>query len=172
MEAVEFLGILGNAADLGVLRNALAEPSVASVAVRAMAALGRVEAVPLLIDLMSDDALGTAATAAYRKITGATDVEAEKPFPPPEIEEGQDEEEALPPDPEKAARDWAQRAATMTPDSRWQWGIPVPDVGLPEAFGSFTLESRREAYLRARSQLGARVPTVELEALAHRQVMG
>ena len=98
------------------------------------------------------------------------DIEEEKPFPPPEVPEGEDEEEALPPSPEKAAQDWQRRQSQMTPDSAWQSGVAIPDDRLPDEFDGLPLESRRDVYLRLRARLGSRVPDIELEALASRQV--
>ncbi len=92
------------------------------------------------------------------------------PFPRPEVPEGEDEEEALPPDPEKAAADWARRASQMPPEWAWQSGVAIGDQQLPEALHELPLESRRDVYLRIRSRLGAQAPDLELEALAYRQV--
>lgn len=168
-EAVALLGVLGNAADVATLHTLVARPELAEAAVGALGALGRVEAVPLLLELTADDALGIPATAAYRRVTGADDVEGEKPFPPPEVAEGEDEEEALPPDPAKARADWERRASLLPPSSRWQRGFPVSDGYLPPEFDALTLECRRDVYLALRAQVGAGAPDLELEALAWRQ---
>ena len=169
--AVGFLGLLGDAADVATLHAVLARRDLAAAAIGAFGAMGRVEAVPLLIELMADDDLGVTATEAYRRITGASDVEGEKPFPRPEVAEGEDEDEALPPDPAKARADWERRAPQMTPDVRWQSGLPVPEGELPPAFGAMTLESRRDVYLRLRALCGGSVPDLELEAAARRQAV-
>ena len=107
--------------------------------------------------------------SAAPAITAAPDVEGHMPFPRPEVPEGEDEEEALPPDPEKAAADWAQRASNMTPESAWQSGVAIADHQLPETLDELPLESRHDVYLRIRSRLGAQAPDLELEALATRQ---
>lgn len=167
--AVSFLGVLGEPHDVAVLRSLVARDPVSLEAVAALGATGRVEAVPTLLELMADEALGIAATAAYRRITAAPDVEGHMPFPRPEVPEGEDEEEALPPDPEKAAADWARRASSMTPDSAYQSGVAIGDDQLPDALHELPLESRGDVYLRVRSRLGARAPDLELEALAIRQ---
>jgi hypothetical protein len=168
-EAVRFLGVLGEPGDVATLQALLSRSEVTEVAVEALGALGRVEAVPLLLDLMSDKALGVLATAAYRRITGAPDVEGEKPFPPPEVGEGEDEDEALPPDPAKARADWAARQSRMTPGQRWQSGLAIPDAQRPPEFDGLTLQSRRDVHLALRARVGPGAPDLELEALAGRQ---
>lgn len=168
-EAVSFLGVLGEPQDVTVLQSLVGREPIAHEAVAALGAAGRVEGVPTLLELMADDALGIVATAAYRRITAAPDVEGHMPFPRPEVPEGEDEEEALPPDPEKAAADWAQRASNMTPESAWQSGVAIADHQLPETLDELPLESRHDVYLRIRSRLGAQAPDLELEALATRQ---
>ena len=169
-EAVSFLGVLGEPRDVATLQSLIERPALAPVAVGALGAMGRVEAVPLLLVLMADEALGIAATAAYGRITAAPDIEGEKPFPPPEVPEGEDEEEALPPAPEKAAADWRRRSSQMTPECSWQSGVPIRDGQLPENLHELPLESRRDVYLRIRSRFGAQAPDLELEALAMQQV--
>lgn len=167
-EAIAGLGMLGDQADVARLRSLLADDAVAPDAVQALGCLGYVEAVPVLIDLMSDDDLGVHATLAYRRITGAPDVEAEKPFPPPPVEEGEDEEEALPPSPEKARADWEARSSQMNAAPRWHWGVAFPDDRPPQ-LAALPLDARRNAYLRLRSRFGSRLGDIELEASARRQ---
>ena len=166
--AVEFLGVLGHAADLPALQAALGRPELATAAIAGLGALGTVASVPVLLEAMADEALGVAATAAYKRITGARDVEGEMPFPRPKVPEGADESEDLPPDPAKARRDWERRRKTMTADRAWQAGIGLPDDQLPPEFDALPLDSRRDVFLRlrARKQTADR----ELEALAVRQV--
>ncbi|MDP1861344.1 MAG: hypothetical protein Q8K82_21900 [Gemmatimonadaceae bacterium] len=167
--ALSFLGTLGDPRDVVVLEAAVRRPELATTAVAALGAMGRVTAIPLLLELMADSTLGVVVTAAYKRITGAENVEGEKPFPPPPVAEGEDEEEALPPDPAKAKADWKRRESTMTSDVAWQSGIAVPDGALPPEFGDLPLESRRDLYLRLRANMGAAIPDLELEALAIRQ---
>lgn len=171
-EAVYFLGVLADPRDLSLLGNLAQRPDTAGAAVAGLGAMGNVDAVPLLLDLISDPELGVIATAAYKRITGAEDVEGERPFPPPEISEGEDEAEALPPDPQKARADWAERAPRMPSGSIWQAGVPVPDDAFPATELRFSLETRRDLYLRLRARGTGGVPDFELEALALRQVAG
>lgn len=172
VEAVAFLGVLGEAADVATLHAVLARRELAPTVIGAFGAMGRVEAVPLLLELIADDELGVPATEAYRRITAAPDVEGERPFPPPEVPEGEDEVEALPPDPEKARADWARRGPHMTPDVRWQAGVAMPPGQLAPGFDALPLDARRDAYLRLRASGGSGVPDLELEARAHLQVVG
>ncbi len=166
--ALGFLGTLGDPNDLGLIEKSIRNPKLAPVAIAALGAMGRVQSVPLLLELMADGALGIPATAAYKRITGATGVEGEKPIPRPPVAEGEDEEEALPPDPVKAKADWEQRRATMGADRAWQGGSSVADGTLPGGFDDLPLASRRDVYLRLRARRAA-VPDIELEALAARQ---
>ena len=166
--ALQFLGVLGQSADLPALQAALGRPELAKAAIAGLGALGTVPSVAVLLEAMADEALGVAATAAYKRITGARDVEGEMPFPRPKVAEGADETEDLPPDPAKARRDWQARSKTMTADRAWQAGIAVPEGQLPPEFDALPLDSRRDAFLRLRAR--KQTPHRELEALAVRQV--
>jgi len=168
-EAVSFLGIVGEEQDLELLQAAMRRSDLAEDAVAAVGALGRVAAIPWLIELMADKALGVFATSAYRRITGASHVEGSRPFPPPPVAEGEDEDENLPPDPAKAAADWKQRSKTMTADRAWQSGVAINDVRLPPEFDRLTLQSRRYVFARLCSRGSMKESDMELEALAVRQ---
>lgn len=168
-EAVYFLGVLGETEDLGLLESLLPNADLAPVAVAALGALGMVEGIPLLLELMADDALGVPATQAYKRVTGAGDVEGEKPYPPPEVPDGEDEPEGLPPDPEKARADWEERQGSMGPGVQWQMGIAIPPDRFPLEEADLTLLVRRDIYLRQRARFGAAIPDLELEAMAIRQ---
>lgn len=165
-EAVYFLGVLGEPEDLASLESLLSNPELAPTAIAAVGALGRVEGVPLLLEVMADDALGIPATEAYKRITGADDVEGEKPPPPPEGEELPD---GLPPDPDKASADWEKRRETMGPGTQWQMGVPIPPDRFPGEEPALTLQARRDIFLRQRAYYGGTIPDLELEALAVRQ---
>ncbi|MFT4538701.1 MAG: hypothetical protein ACI841_004908 [Planctomycetota bacterium] len=171
-DALTFLGVLGDPADIRVIEDSLARPELGDAALFAFGAMGRVETIPRIIELMGDDTLGLSATVAYQRITGAADVEAEKPFPPPPVAEGEDEQEELPPDPEKAAADWKRRQSVMTAEFAWQAGQPLEQDQLPAAFHHLRLDSRRDVYLRLRARQTAQVADLELEQLALRQLKG
>ena len=164
--------MVGEERDLAVLQAAVRRADLAEAAIAGVGAMGRVAAIPWLIELMADEPLGIFATAAYRRITGAEHVEGARPFPPPPVAEGEDEEEALPPDPAKAAADWKKRSKTMTDDRAWQSGVAVDDAGLSPDFDRLTLESRRDVLARLCNGKPASALDVELEALAVRQRRG
>ena len=166
--ALAFLGTLGDPRDMGLIEKAVRNPHLAAVAVSTVGVMGRVQSVPLLLELMADARLGAHATAAYKRITGASRVEGQKPIPRPPVAEGEDEDESLPPDPAKAQADWQQRQSAMTADRAWQAGIGIADGVMPVGFNDLPLATRRDVYLRLRAR-GATVPDIELEALAVRQ---
>ena len=163
-----FLGTLGDMTDMSLITQALRNAAMAPVAVSTIGTMGRVQAVPLLLELMSDAALGVSAMEAYKRITGATGIDGEKAFPRPPVAEGEDEDESLPPDPQKAKMDWEQRQSVLTPDRTWQAGIGITDGLLPVGFDTLPLATRRDVYLRLRAR-AAPIPDIELEALAVRQ---
>jgi len=168
-DALTFLGVLGDERDLSLLQDAVRRADLAEAAIAGVGAMGSLAGIPWLIELMADEALGVFATAAYRRITGAEHVEGARPFPPAPVGEGEDEQEALPPDPEKAAADWKKRSRTMTTDRAWQSGVPVDQTALSAEFDRLTLEARRDVFARLRNRNPATAPDVELEALAVRQ---
>jgi len=168
-QALAFLGVLGDPADASVLQAALAQPGLADAALRGLGALGRVEAIPSLIALMENPDLALAAGAAFQRITGAEDIEAEKPAPPP-ADEGTEEEEFAddtpPPDPARAQAYWSEHQAAFDPSGRWQAGQEVSADPLGAAFNALTLEARRDSYLGARARSSSTVPDLELELRA------
>jgi uncharacterized protein (TIGR02270 family) len=166
--AVAFLGVIGDESDLRLLMAGSGQPNVANASVSALGALGNVAAIPFLLELITDDTLGSIASVSYKRITGATAVDGEKPFPPPPVADGEDEKEELPPDPEKFKKDWHRRERAMTPDVRWQGGMAISHGVLPAHFDGLPLDSRRDEYLRLRST-GSTTRDLELEALAARQ---
>jgi uncharacterized protein (TIGR02270 family) len=73
--ALRFLGVFGNAVDLPLLEAAAADAECGAAALAALGTLGRVQAVPGLIDRMaSDEPHVTEAAEAFRRITGLEDV--------------------------------------------------------------------------------------------------
>lgn len=162
------LGALGGAEDEAMLRSAIERPEMAATAVQALGALGHTTAIPLLLDLLGDPKLGVAAAKAYRRLTGSDAAFGEKPFPPPPVAEGDDENEELPPAPEAARADWRRRADSMPATIAWQHGRPIPADALPADLDALPLDCRRDVCLRLRTR---RVPMVELEleALALQQ---
>ncbi|MGE3171966.1 MAG: hypothetical protein AB7O97_05020 [Planctomycetota bacterium] len=160
--AIELLGAIGGAEDEAVLLQLTGRPDVAAAAVLALGALGRPSVAPPLLDLFADDALGPLAVRAYRRLTGATDVEGERPLAPPD-----EVADALPPDPQKARADWDRRRQQLRDGALWQLGVEIGQE-LPAQFDRFTLQCRADVWLRLR-HAGRRAPDLELEALARRQ---
>ncbi len=167
-EALQMLGVLGDPADEAVLRLALARPELARTAVAALGTLGRVSAVPLLLELTRDKGLGVLAALAYQRLTGARDVFGSKPWPPPPVAEGEDEVEDLPPAPDQIAADWRRRETKLAKERAWQFGQEIGPSALPTDFDSLPLHARRDVYLRLRARR-ITVPDLELEALALHQ---
>ena len=165
--AVYAMGVLGQPQSEADLRSLLPRKDVRIAAVTAMGALGSVDAVGLLIDLMSDEDLGVHATAAYKRMTGATDVEGHKPLVAAAADDEGEEGEALPPDADKAQADWERRQKVMVSGPCYQCGVPI-DGTLPAPFDHLPLSVRRDLWLRLRAQKAA-VPMLELEALASQQ---
>ena len=170
LQALGFLGVFGNPVDLPLLEAAAQDGECASVAVAALGMLGRVDAIPLLIELMAQDGEHAQEAAdAFKRITGNDDIEREKPPPPPIDEtdlEAEFEDEAVPPDPEKAQAWWQANRERFAPEGRWQAGLEVSEaVGSP-LFDRLPLQSRCDLYLAARAQGEGAVADRELEARA------
>jgi len=168
-EAIRFLGIVGETGDVALLQSLLRGPELGLDAVAALGALGRVEAIPILLELMGDEALGGAAALAYQRITGAEDLQGEEPPPSAEAAEEEDEPALPHADPAKARADWEARRGSMSPKASWQLGRPVDPGPMLPHWEELTLEARRDLYLRLRARGERSVPDLELEALARRQ---
>ena len=167
-EAVSLPGATGEAAEERLVRGCLDRPDLAAHAVQALGALGRVTAMPRLLDLLSDPQLGVLAAKAYLRLTGSEAAFGAMPFPRPQMAEGEDESEDLPPAPAAARADWQRRQGSMPAATTWSYGCPVPHDALPTAFDELRLDARRDVHLRLRAR-GAAVPDLELEAQALRQ---
>jgi len=171
-EALAFLGVVGGAADLSLLERGLQVEGFQAAALAGLGALGTVEALPPIVQAMSDPALQLGAGAAFRRITGAEGIEAEERQTPPEGL-SEDERELFtaeyPPDPVRATA-WLQgHREQFAAGGRFQCGHPVPDQGLGDTFPLLSLEARRDVYLGARARDSKRTPDLELEARARVQ---
>jgi uncharacterized protein (TIGR02270 family) len=170
-EALGFLGVLGNPVDLPLLRDAVRRPETTAVALAALGALGKIEAVELLLDTMADKEHGPEAAAAFRRITGAEDIDAERPPPSlvggPDPDSGVDEEfedDAPPPDPQRAREWWEATRGQFSEDGRWQAGIEW--TGAVAMLDRLPLQARRDVYLAACSRGGFEQTDLELEGKA------
>jgi hypothetical protein len=65
--------------------------------------------------------------------------------------------------------DWEARKSSMGIGIQWQMGVAIPPDRFPLEEPSFTLQIRRDLYLRRRAYYGGGIPDLELEALANRQ---
>jgi len=172
-EALAFLGVVGGPEELEFLRDMTTKPGLELAALETLGALGCVEAIPVLVTAMADPALAHAAGAAFRRITGADDIDADEPLPVPE---GVNEEEAdfldssLPPDPDRANEWWAAENARFEPTGRWQAGVDVSQDPLGECFNELPLPCRRDIYLQECALHRSETPELELEAMADLQL--
>jgi uncharacterized protein (TIGR02270 family) len=170
LEALGFLGIFGNPVDLPLLEAAAGDGECASVAIAALGALGRVQTIPLLIELMEqDEEHARAAAEAFQRITGEDGIEREKPPPEPIDEtdlEGEFEDDTPPPDPEKAKAWWEANHERFAPEGRWQAGIEVSEAVSAPLFNDLPLQTRRDLHLAARAQGEGAVADRELEGRA------
>lgn len=164
-EALTFLGVVGSPGDLTILVNATSRPGLAVAAIDGLGALGASGAVPFLLDRMVEPRLAHACGRAFSRITGASDLEASAPLPPPDDlteEEKESWDESLPPDPAKAAAWWEREKARFRPEGRWQSGRDVSKDPLGEGFDALPLATRRDLALRERAR-DPRNPDLELE---------
>jgi hypothetical protein len=149
-----FLGVLGDPECLGLLHQSLARADLALGAARGLGALGRLEAIPALLEAMTKPELARAAGDAFRRITGAEDLtgeRAERAEPPgPDLEAEFADDEPTP-DPVKARAWWQARQAEFKPSRRWQAGREVDGTGAAAEFRALPLEIRRDLFLCGRA---------------------
>ncbi len=172
-EALAFLGVVGGPEELEFLQEMIKKPGLGTAALEGLGALGDVAAIPSLVSAMPDPVLAHAAGAAFRRITGADDIDADGPLPVPE---GMSEEEAdfldssLPPDPNRAEEWWARENGRFEKEGRWQAGSEVSEDPLGNRFNDLPLPCRRDLYLRECVLHRSETPDLELEATAELQV--
>lgn len=172
-EALTFLGVVGNPKELPTLQNAITRLGLAGAALAGIGKLGSIAAIPALLEAMGDAKLTHGAGRAFVRITGATNIEAAAPIPPPE---GLSEDEidlldtSLPPDPAKARAWWEKEKGRFSIEGRWQSGHEVSKTPLGEHFDTLPLETRLDLYLGARARDPQRTPDRELERRAKVQL--
>jgi uncharacterized protein (TIGR02270 family) len=165
-EALEFLGVLGNPKDLPILQNAVSRPELVGAAFSGIGKLGSIAAIPMLLEAIGNDKLAHAAGRAFVRITGAKDIEAAKPLPPPEgatEEQIQDWDTTLPPDPAKARAWWEKEKSRFAAEGRWQAGFDVSKTAFGENFDAMPLGARLDLYLGARAKDPQKTQDRELE---------
>ena len=150
-EALEFLGVLGNAKDLAILQNSMTRPALASAAVSGMGKLGSVAAIPALLDAMAIDPTAHAAGRAFVRMTGVAAAEISSADP------------AGPSNPAKARAFWDKEKGRFTVEGRWQAGFDVSKTPFGENFDAMPLDARLDVYLGARARDPQKTPDRELE---------
>ena len=151
LAALGFLGLFGSPDDLPLLEACAQDEECAPVAIPALGALGRVQAIPLLLTLMGEGAAHPVlAGEAFMRITGVDDLTPLE-VPPAQVDEtdveGEFEDDTPPPDPEQAAAWWEAHGEKMDPAARWQDGHAVDGGFAPERH---SLGAGRDLYLRGR----------------------
>jgi len=167
LEAMRFLGVFGNPVDLPLLEAAAADEECGAVAIEALGALGRVQAIPVLIERMEEgEAHVRAAAAAYARITAFADLGGERPAGEgvsDAADEEDEEDDAPPPDPDRARAWWAGNAERFPEEARWKDGIDVSEMPAPRLDSPLSLASWRElAWARSAAEEGP-VPAADPE---------
>lgn len=171
-EALRFLGVLGGVNDLPLLESCLGRPDFAGAALQGIGALGSARAIPALLQTMENPLMARASGAAFVRITGARNIEADKPLPPPpDLPEDEVDfrDNTNPPDPGRAKAWWEKEKGRFAPEGRWQAGRDVAKEPLGEAFKELPLACRRDIYLGVRARDPFNTPDLELERKAVRQ---
>ena len=165
-EALIYLGILGT--DLKLLLATADDPRLADAALAGLGALGDPAAVPALIERLEDARTSLAAGEAFLRITGATDLEADSPLPPPDdLTEGEADfwDGPRPLDPERTRAWWSGNGVRFAASRRWQIGIDVSNIQRnPELLEGLPLDIRRDLFLSARARNPRYAPDLEPEA--------
>src|SRR5262249_29784162 len=141
-EALAFLGVLGDPADLSLFESYLEHPALGVAAATGMGSLGRIAAVPILIEPIKNPRISYPAGFAFTRMTGADDIFSGPPVPPPDdLTEEEKERWGLgpSPDPDRAQAWWLKEKARFHADGRWQAGIDVRGNPLGEPFNSLPL---------------------------------
>ncbi len=125
LEALVFLGVIGDAAEIPILQRALARPDLAPAAVAALGALGAPEGVPIILEALANPLLAHPAAVAFLRITGAENVQGEPVPPPAELDEDAAAfwDEYVPADPVLARRWWEANGSRFAADTRWNAGL-------------------------------------------------
>jgi uncharacterized protein (TIGR02270 family) len=172
LEAVRFLGVLGEPQDLQILEALAAQPgglAAARAALEGLGSMGHVRAIPVLLKAMTDAKVAHAAGAAFVRITGAEKIAADEALPPPpDLPEDEADfwDDTKPPDPTRASAWWQKEKGRFAPAGRWQSGHDVSKTSLGETFALLPLQTRRDLYLGVRAKEGVKAPDLELERKA------
>jgi hypothetical protein len=170
LEAIEYLGVVGEMSDLDLLWGAAWNPVTAKAALRGLGRLGLRRGVRYLMEFLSDPELAQCAATAIKRITGQDVPRGPMPEPPPELTEDELDlwEPEAPPDVDAMYGWWQVNAERFDRNKRWQWGLCVSDDPLGEVFDQLPLAIRYDVYLRERA-LTPGTPDWELETWTWRQ---
>lgn len=171
LEALRFLGTIGDAGEIPGLQRVVAEATAAELpgspalgrgaaALAALGALGSPQGVPILLAALEKPLLMHAAAAAFLRITGAADVKGESVPPPPELDGEAVEfwDEHVEVDPALARRWWQEHGGRFASAAQWQAGVAVDGWPVDERV---PLAGRRDVWLGRRWRRDATVYEVK-----------
>ncbi len=165
LEALKFLGVIGDEAEIGQIEQALDDFPVAGAALCALGSLGYTQPIPAIIKALSNPLVAHAAAAAFLRITAAENVQGEPLKPPAEISEEEADfwDEHVEADPLLAEQWWQNNAEQFAKNERYQGGCAVQGWPVETAI---SLEARRDEFLRACFLAGGSLGELELESAA------
>jgi len=170
LEAIAFLGVLGSEEDIGRLKRSAEDSTTAQAALLGMGRLGFPEAIPFLLERLSDPDLAESGSAAIQRITGQPVSRGPEPSPPENLSEEELDLWAptAPVDASGVAAWWKQNSARFARGKRYQAGLCVSDAPLGDVFDQLPLDARYDVYLRERA-LTPGTPDWELETWPWKQ---
>jgi uncharacterized protein (TIGR02270 family) len=172
-DALAFLGVIGDPESIDILTARVQDVAMAAAALAGLGCMGKVSAIPLIIEAMAEPTRTKAAGAAFVRITGATEISSKRPLPPaPGLDEDERDlrDQLFPNDPDRAASYWKKYRDRFAPEGRWQAGVDVSREPLGRAFNMLPLQIRRDVYRAERLRNPAKTPDLELEMRASWQL--
>lgn len=171
LNAIRFLGVVGDHEDFGLLRQLAETDSTASAAVEAMGILGAAELIPDIVAAVSHPLTSHTAAAAIERISGRSLPRSAPPEPPAHLTEEELDFWFHPGEPvAEAAEEWWQQSATDFQSGKcYQAGRCVSDDPLGPGFNDLPDEVRRDLYLRQRARDYQNTPDWELETWPRHQ---
>jgi uncharacterized protein (TIGR02270 family) len=167
-ETLEFLATFGQLNDLPLIERFLGSVELAPAAVCALGKLGRIAAIPLLLDLIDNTPFAAAAGRAFVRIVGANNVtfrvEPRRDGTEERDQVSQDEPTV---DPQNARSWWKSSKHHFTTEGRWQAGKEVSRP-IGESFDTLPLDVRLDLFLFARAVDPTVTHDFELERRVYR----
>lgn len=127
-EAIAFLGVVAEPADIEFFRSMLARPDLRELGLAAIGAAGNVNTIPDLLALAADAELAPLARAAFVRITGAANLSAAE-------------------DPQALVAWWADQGSRFAKTARWQWGVEITPAMSLDALDTLPLGIRHDVFL-------------------------